>query len=81
LKRSGEFPPMIIHMVAIGEKSGQLEEMLANVAKAYESRVGTRVTMLMRTLEPLTILILGGMVGFVVFSILMPLLKINEFAQ
>jgi len=81
LKRSGEFPPMIVHMVAIGEKSGTLEEMLGNVAKAYENRVNNRVQVLMRTLEPLTILFLGGAVGFVVFAILMPLLKIHEFAQ
>ena len=55
--------------------------VLANVAKAYENRVSNRVQVLMRTLEPLTILLLGGAVGFVVFSILMPLLKIHEFAQ
>lgn len=77
LKRSGEFPPLVYHMIAIGERSGQLEEMLVNVADAYEGQVEVRVSAMTTMLEPLMIVFLGGVVGFIVFSILTPILQIN----
>jgi general secretion pathway protein F len=80
LKRSGEFPPMVFHMVAIGERSGQLEEMLLNVANAYDAQVETRMTALTSLLEPLMIVVLGGVVAFVVMSILLPILQMNTMA-
>ena len=80
LKRSGEFPPLVHHMVAVGERSGALEEMLANVADAYESQVETTVTALTSLLEPVMIVAMGGVVGFIVFSVLMPILQINTIA-
>jgi general secretion pathway protein F len=81
LKRSGEFPPIVTHMIAVGEKSGQLETMLENVAKAYDSQVETRVQAMTALLEPLIIVIMGGGVGFIAFSILMPLIQMNDFVQ
>lgn len=81
LKRSGAFPPMVIHMIAIGERSGQLESMLENVSRAYESDVETRVTALTSLLEPLMILVLGGVVGFIALSILLPLMQMNQLVQ
>jgi general secretion pathway protein F len=80
LKRSGEFPPMVYHMVAIGERSGQLEEMLLNVANAYDAQVETRMSALTSLLEPLMIVVLGGVVAFVVMSILLPILQMNTMA-
>jgi len=80
LKRSGEFPPLVHHMVAIGERSGALEEMLANVASAYEDQVDTTVTALTSLLEPIMIVVMGGAVAFIVFSVLMPILQINTLA-
>ena len=80
LKRSGEFPPLVHHMVAIGERSGALEEMLANVASAYEDQVDTTVSALTSLLEPIMIVAMGGVVGFIVFSVLMPILQINTIA-
>ncbi|HET7753874.1 MAG TPA: type II secretion system inner membrane protein GspF [Anaeromyxobacteraceae bacterium] len=80
LKRSGEFPPLVYHMVSIGERSGALEEMLTNVAAAYESQVDTRVGALTSLLEPLMIVAMGVGVAFIVFSILMPILQINNLA-
>jgi len=80
LKRSGEFPPLVYHMVAIGERSGQLEEMLTNVANAYDAQVETRVSALTSLLEPVMIVIMGVAVAFIVFSILMPILQINTLA-
>ena len=79
LKRSGQFPPLVFHMIAIGEKSGQLEEMLQNVAKSYESQVEMRVAALTSLLEPVMIVAMGGGVAFIVFSILMPIMQLNTF--
>lgn len=78
LKRSGEFPPLVYHMVAIGEKSGQLEDMLVNVADSYESQVNVRIGALTSLLEPVMIVIMACGVGFVAFSILMPILQMNS---
>jgi len=80
LKRSKRFPPIVTHMIAIGEKSGQLENMLENVAIAYDSAVETRVGVLTSLLEPLMIVIMGGAVAFIAFSILMPLIQMSNFA-
>jgi general secretion pathway protein F len=80
LKRSGEFPPLVYHMVAIGERSGQLEEMLNNVANAYEAQVDTKVGAMTSLLEPFMIVGMGVVVAFIVFSILMPILQINNLA-
>ncbi len=79
LKRSGRFPPIVTHMIAIGEKSGQLEEMLENVATAYDAQVETRVQALTSLLEPAMIVIMGSISAGIAFSILMPLMQINEF--
>ncbi|HHW95760.1 MAG: type II secretion system inner membrane protein GspF [Myxococcota bacterium] len=78
LQKSGLFPPMMTHMIAIGEKTGQLEGMLKNVADAYDSEVDSRVTMLTAVMEPVMIVGMGIMVSFLVFAILMPMLKMNE---
>jgi general secretion pathway protein F len=81
LKRSGQFPPMVTHMIAIGERSGQLEQMLDNVSRAYEADVETKVAALTSLLEPLMIVILGGVVGFIAMAILMPLIQMNQLVQ
>lgn len=81
LKRSGDFPPIVVHMIAVGEKSGQLEQMLENVARAYDAQVETRVQAMTSLLEPLIIVVMGGGVGFIAFSILMPLIQMNDFVQ
>ena len=81
LKRSGNFPPIVTHMIAVGERSGQLEQMLENVSRAYDTQVETRVQALTSLLEPLMIVVMGGGVGFIAFAILMPLIQMNEFAQ
>lgn len=80
LKRSGHFPPIVTHMIAIGEKSGQLESMLESVADAYDAAVETRVQMLTSLLEPMMIVIMGGAVAFIAVSILMPLIQMSSFA-
>ncbi|HEY3354375.1 MAG TPA: type II secretion system F family protein, partial [Polyangia bacterium] len=79
LKRSGQFPPLVTHMIAVGERSGQLEGMLDNVAVAYEREVETKLGRMTALLEPIMILCMGGVVAFVVFSILMPIMDLNTF--
>ena len=81
LRRSGEFPPMVTHMIAVGEKTGQLEQMLDNVSRAYEADVETKVVALTSLLEPLMIMLLGGVVGFIAMAILMPLVQMNQLVQ
>lgn len=81
LKRSKAFPPMVTHMIAVGEKSGQLESMLENVSRAYEADVETRVTALTSLLEPIMIVLLGGVVGFIAMAILMPLIQMNQLIE
>lgn len=78
LKRSGEFPPLVYHMVAIGERSGQLEDMLLSVADSYESQVNVRIGALTSLLEPIMIVLMGATIGFVAVSILMPILQMNS---
>jgi general secretion pathway protein F len=80
LRRSGEFPPMVYHMVSIGERSGQLEEMLLNVANAYDAQVETRMSALTSLLEPVMIVAMGGVVAFIVMAILLPILQMNTVA-
>jgi general secretion pathway protein F len=81
LRRSGQFPPIVTHMIAVGEKSGQLEQMLESVADAYDAQVETTVQALTSLLEPLMIVVMGAAVGFIAFSIMMPLIQMNEFVQ
>jgi general secretion pathway protein F len=81
LRRSGQFPPIVTHMIAVGEKSGQLEQMLESVASSYDTQVESQVQALTSMLEPFMIVLMGGAVGFIAFSILMPLIQMNEFVQ
>jgi len=81
LRRSGQFPPMMVHMVAVGERSGQLEAMLENVAAAYERDVEVKVASMTKLLEPLMIVVMAVGVGFIVFSILTPILDMQQFVQ
>jgi general secretion pathway protein F len=81
LKRSGRFPPLVTTMMAIGERSGALEEMLGVVSDAYETQVDNRVSTLTSLLEPLMILGMGIVIALIVFAVLMPILQLNEFVQ
>ncbi|MCO4764235.1 MAG: type II secretion system inner membrane protein GspF [Myxococcales bacterium] len=78
LKRSEEFPPMVTHMVAIGERSGELENMLKNVSESYENQVDTRVNALTSILEPIMIVGMGIMVAFLVAAILLPMMQLTS---
>ncbi|MEM7448080.1 MAG: type II secretion system inner membrane protein GspF [Myxococcota bacterium] len=79
LRQSGRFPPIVTHMIAIGERSGQLEQMLEHIASAYDQQIDARVGAMTSLLEPLLIVVMGGISGGIAFAILMPLLQINQF--
>ncbi len=81
MERSKQFPPMVTHMIAIGERTGQLEEMLDNVSNSYELQVDAKVSTLTTVLEPLMIVIMGIIVGTIVFAVLSPMMRMNEALQ
>lgn len=82
LQRSGMFPPMVVQMVAIGEETGSLDNMLSKVADFYESEVDATLASLTAMLEPLLIVTLGVIVGFIVISMFMPLMSaISQLQQ
>ena len=81
LKRSGLFPSIVTHMIATGESSGDLEGMLIKVADAYEAEVETKVSALTSILEPVIILAMGLVVGFIVISILLPIFEMNQLIR
>jgi general secretion pathway protein F len=81
LKRSGQFPSMMCHMISVGERSGELETMLEHVADAYERDVESKVNRLTALLSPLMIVVMAVGVGFIVFSIIQPILDMQQFVQ
>lgn len=78
LKRSGVFPPMVAQMAAVGERSGELEDMLFRVAEAYEHQADLSITGMLSLLEPLMILFMGSVVGFIVMAILLPIFQASQ---
>lgn len=75
LKKSGVFPPVVGYMVAVGEQTGQLEEMLDRVAEAYEEEIDTSTQRALAVLEPTMIVLLAFIVGFIVISVMLPILS------
>jgi type IV pilus assembly protein PilC len=76
ITRSGLFPPMVGHMVAVGEETGQLDQMLGKIADFYEAEVDAKVKALTALIEPLMIVFVGGIVGFIVISMYMPMITV-----
>jgi general secretion pathway protein F len=78
LSQTGQFPPIVTHMIGIGEKTGELEHMLENVATGYDEEVANALESMTSLLEPMMIVIMGGVVGFVVISILVPMMQMTN---
>jgi type IV pilus assembly protein PilC len=76
IERSSVFPPMVGHMVAVGEDTGQLDHMLGKIADFYEAEVDAKVKALTALIEPLMIVFVGGVVGFIVISMYMPMITV-----
>jgi type IV pilus assembly protein PilC len=78
IERAPIFPPMVGHMVAVGEETGQLEHMLSKIADFYETEVDAKVKALTSLIEPLMIVFVGGAVGFIVISMYLPIFSLYE---
>jgi general secretion pathway protein F len=78
LRRSGEFPPVVIHMISIGEKTGELPDMLKNIADTYEEQVTAKIEGMTALIEPVMIIGMGLVVGFIVMAVFVPLLDISN---
>ncbi|MFQ5354845.1 MAG: type II secretion system F family protein, partial [Thermodesulfobacteriota bacterium] len=78
---SNLIPGMIVHMTAIGERSGNLPEMLLRAADSYEREFNTSVERGLALMEPLLILIMGAAVGFIVLAILLPIFELNQIVR
>jgi len=81
LEKSGYFNPMLINLVASGEATGQLEQMLERAAMNQERELETNLAMLMGLLEPLLIVVMGGVILIIVLAILLPVLDLNQLVQ
>ena len=81
LEKSGFYPPMVVHMIKLGEKSGELEDMLNIVAENYEEQVNNRLSGLTSVLEPIMMVGMGLAVGFIVFSVVIPMMELNSFSR
>jgi general secretion pathway protein F len=78
LKKSGHFPPVVTHMIAIGERTGELERMLTVVSDAYDSQVEARLNAMTSLLGPLVILAMGGTVFVIAIALLMPMMNLSQ---
>jgi general secretion pathway protein F len=76
--QKGGFPPLVVQLVRAGEQSGELEQMLAKAAEVYEDDVESSVTSLTSILEPVIILVMGAMVGFMVMAVLLPIFDMTR---
>ena len=78
IERNDLFPAMVGHMIAVGEDTGQLEHMLGKVADFYEAEVDAKVKALTSLIEPLMIVFVGGVVGFIVISMYLPIFTLYD---
>ncbi|MBX3330702.1 MAG: type II secretion system inner membrane protein GspF [Nitrospira sp.] len=81
LKRSGEFPALVTHMIAVGEKSGEMEEMLRRVSQIYDGEVERVIARLTSLMEPIMILAMGAVVLFIVVAILLPIFEMGQMVR
>jgi general secretion pathway protein F len=81
LKRSREFPPLVTHMIAVGERSGEMEEMLRRIGHIYDGEVDRVITRFTSLLEPIMILVMGVLVFFIVVAILLPIFEMGQMVR
>ncbi|WP_025473509.1 type II secretion system F family protein, partial [Yersinia pestis] len=78
---SGVFPPIILHMIISGERSGKLDHMLETVAGVQEEELMNQISIVMSLLEPTIIIVMAAFISFVILSILQPILEINSLVM
>jgi general secretion pathway protein F len=81
LRRAGVFPPLVVHLAAVGERAGALGAMLERAAAAYEREVETTISAATALVEPLLVLVMGGVVLALVAAVLLPLLDLNGLVR
>ena len=78
IETSGVFPPLVSRMIALGEETGQLDQMLMQIADSYDEEVDVQLAGLTQLLEPILILFVGGIVGFIVMAMFLPLMSLTK---
>jgi general secretion pathway protein F len=78
VRTTGLFPPVVYHLIATGQMSGNIEGGLIEIAEMYDNEVQTAVRTLTSLLEPLILIVMGGVVAFIVMAILLPVFEINQ---
>jgi len=81
LEETGYFPPIMLHMIASGENSGELDSMLARTATQQENALENTVSALVKIFEPVMLLVMGGIVALIVAAIMMPILELQKMVQ
>jgi general secretion pathway protein F len=81
LKRSGQFPSLVTHMIAVGERSGEMEEMLRRIGQIYDGEVERVITRFTSLLEPIMILVMGVIVFGIVVAILLPIFEMGQMVR
>jgi type IV pilus assembly protein PilC len=81
LERSGHFPPLLVQVVNLGERSGRLEGMLMHAAKAFDRQVNNSLKLFTRALQPIILIIMAGLAGFILAAILLPLLELQSMVK
>ena len=74
------FTPLVLNMVRLGEETGRLDDMLLEVARVHDGQVQTGIKRALQLVEPMLILLLGGVIALIIISILMGILSVNELA-
>lgn len=80
LEKSGVFPPMAVHMITVGETSGTLDDMLTRVSETYDKEVELSIKQIISLIEPMMILLMAVIIGFIVISMLMAIFSINDIS-
>jgi len=78
LKRSEQFPPIVIHMISIGERTGDLENMLIRVSEAFEFQVKNKIETLTGLMGPMVLVIMGLVIGIIVFAVMIPMFELTN---
>ncbi|MBF6559010.1 MAG: type II secretion system inner membrane protein GspF [Candidatus Binataceae bacterium] len=81
LARAGVFPPLLIEMIKVGERSGELERMLERVADNYEGEVETSLRQMTTIIEPVMTIMMGAVILFMMLAVLLPIMQLNQLVQ
>ncbi|VVN16537.1 Type II secretion system protein F [Pseudomonas fluorescens] len=81
LELSGDIPPMMLHMIASGERAGELDQMLVRAAEQQESSLAARIALVVSLFEPAMLVLMGGVVLLIVMAILLPILSLNQLVN